>query len=110
MISFKKIKKYIFEFQQIQKKPRIANDVSHKTCKISISKTLYSELHKNNKSLNLSSIFSNLQNIANVFSGVDELNSSFESFGFCFAGRSANTFAHECARFACDLEVSPVFF
>jgi hypothetical protein len=79
-------------------------------CKISISKTLYSELHKNNKSLNLSSTFSNLQNIASVFSEVDELISSFESFGFCFDGRSANTVAHECARFMCDLDVSPVFF
>jgi hypothetical protein len=40
--------------------------------------------------------------IAPIISEVDELVSSFQLFDFNFVGRSANSVAHDCARYACD--------
>jgi hypothetical protein len=54
--------------------------------------------------------------IAPVFSEIEDFISLFDTFEFCFVGRSDNAVAHECARFACDhgvdtewLDVCPEF-
>ena len=44
--------------------------------------------------------------IAPIISEVEEFISSSESFDFCFTRRSANSVAHECARFACEHVIS----
>jgi hypothetical protein len=43
--------------------------------------------------------------IAPILSEVEAFISSFEFFEFCFARRTANSVAHECARYACAHDV-----